>query len=150
MIPEDESIVIDTNVLVAYIRGNRLAEHIENQFGLKKRATKPIICIVSKGEIFKLAEQFGWQQAKRAAMSDLLSDLIIAPIKDEDVVLRYAQISHYLSSLKPSVTIQQNDMWIAAIASCIEAHVITTDKDYQRLDGTWIKLHWIDETIVNC
>ncbi len=99
------------------------------------------------GEILALAHKFGWGEEKRKAMKELLGELVIVDINIEDVLDRYAEISYFLSSFQPAVTIQQNDMWIATVASLADAHVITTDKDYKWLHPKWIKLHWIDETL---
>ncbi|MDZ4835158.1 MAG: type II toxin-antitoxin system VapC family toxin [Candidatus Melainabacteria bacterium] len=146
MIPQDEPIVLDTNILVHYTRGNKLAGHIEQEHRLLQRVSKPIISVVSKGEILALSNKFNWGAEKKQVIIELLSNLVIANINSDAVIGRYAQISHYLSTLKPAVTIGQNDMWIAATASCLDAHVISTDKDFKCLSPTWIKFDWIDET----
>lgn len=147
-IPDDELVVLDTNILVAYIRANKLAEYIEKLYLLRSRAERPIICVVTVGEIIALGHKFGWGAAKIEEMKKLLADFVAVDINIDEVLDRYAQISHFLYSLQPSVTIQQNDIWIAAVASISGAHLITTDRDYRWLDGHWIKLHWIDETLV--
>jgi len=38
----------------------------------------------------------------------------------------------------------KNDLWIAASASFLKAELITTDKDFNHLDGNYIKLKRID------
>lgn len=144
MIPKDESVILDTNVLLTYVRGNELAKRIESEFELLQRKTKPIICVVSKGEILALAYRLNWQQAKRDRMIDLLSSLVIADIANNDVLNKYAEIKDYLYRLKPSVTIQHNDMWISAVAATIDAHVLSMDTDFKWLDSAFIKLHLID------
>jgi predicted nucleic acid-binding protein len=147
VIPENELVLLDTNVLVAYIRGNKLGEFIEKSHKLLDRVERPLICVVTVGEIKALAHKFGWNEAKRSGMKDLVSELVIVDINVEEVLEKYAAISDYLSKLKPAVNIQQNDMWIASVASVTEAHLITTDKDFASLAPRWIKLHWIDEAL---
>lgn len=148
MIPQEDSIILDTNILVHYARGSNLARRIEREYKLLQRVSKPIISVVTKGEILALASKFNWGEEKKRAILDLLSNLVIANINSDAVLNRYAQISHYLSTLKPAVTIGQNDMWIAATASCLDAHVLSTDKDLSWLHPAWIKLHWLDDTLV--
>ncbi len=40
----------------------------------------------------------------------------------------------------------QNDMWIAATAIHTALPLITTDKDFDHLNGQLIQLHWVDPT----
>lgn len=147
MIPQAELVMLDTNVLVAYIRANALGRHIEQSYKLMTRKEKPIICVVTVGEILALAHKFGWGQEKRAAMFALLNELVVVDINIEEVLTQYAEISHFLKSSKPAKTIPQNDMWIAAVASMAGAHLITTDTDFKLLERQ-LKLVWIDEKVV--
>ncbi len=149
MIPANELILLDTNVLVAYIRGNDLGRYIESAYALLSRTERPLICVVTVGEILCLSKKFGWGATKQQAIKDLLNELVIVDINIEEVLDRYSEIGSYLHLLKPSVTVQQNDMWIAAVASVTEANLITTDRDYSPLSPDWLKLHWIDESLAH-
>jgi predicted nucleic acid-binding protein len=40
----------------------------------------------------------------------------------------------------------QNDLWVSATASAADAHLITTDRDFDHLDQKFIKLVRIDPT----
>lgn len=146
MIPTNELIVLDTNILVAYARANKLASYIETKFELRKRTERPLICIVSIGEIRALTRKFNWGEAKCQALESFLSDLVSVDISSDAVLDYYAEFRHYLYSLKPSITIQQNDIWIAAVSAAAGAHLISTDSDLKHL-GSLIKLHWIDESL---
>lgn len=37
-----------------------------------------------------------------------------------------------------------NDLWIAATASVTNTPLITTDKDFEHLNGVFLELIWID------
>lgn len=145
MIPEEELVVLDTNILVAYIRGNNLAKYIESEFHLLDRTKRPCICVVTKGEILALAKEFGWGSDKTAYLSELLLNLVLVDINRDSFIEKYAELKDFLRNLKPAITIQQNDMWIAAITSVLDANLITTDTDFIHLSPGFIKLHLIDE-----
>ena len=38
----------------------------------------------------------------------------------------------------------ENDVWIAATARRLGATLLTTDRDFDHLHGTWIDRVWID------
>ena len=39
---------------------------------------------------------------------------------------------------------QQNDLWIAATAKALDAHLVTTDKDFDVLHPDHLRRTWID------
>jgi len=41
-------------------------------------------------------------------------------------------------------TMGKNDLWIAATANVTSATLLTTDKDFDHLDGAFINRVWID------
>jgi hypothetical protein len=47
--------LLDTNILVAYVRAGPLGESIESTYGLRQPGFKPLICVVSVGEMLSLA-----------------------------------------------------------------------------------------------
>ncbi len=56
--PAGQLYLLDTNVLVAYIRAGPLGKWIESQYQLLSSPDKPTISIVSEGEVRSLAKQF--------------------------------------------------------------------------------------------
>ena len=40
-----------------------------------------------------------------------------------------------------------NDLWIAATTSALNATLITTDKDFDHLDGIFLKVIYVDRNI---
>ena len=146
MLPEHELVFLDTSILVAYIRANKLANLIESKYKLKTRSSRPLICVVTVGEMWSLTRQFGWGQDKCEQLKQLLQELVVVDINSEDILSRYAEIDYNLLNAKPAKTIGKNDMWIAATASAANAFLITTDKDFRHIDNQLLKLIWIDET----
>lgn len=52
--------VLDTGILLGYIRGAGYAEYVEKRFRVNEPPNIAVISTVSKGEIYSLAIQFGW------------------------------------------------------------------------------------------
>ena len=136
---------IDTNILLAYIRGKQLYARIEAQYQLTTSRTAPIISVVSAGELRSLALQFVWGEARRQEMERQLSYFTIIPLPFSRVIAVYAEIDDY--SRRSGVTMGKNDLWIAATASVTGTRLLTTDKDFDHLHGVYLQRDWIDPTL---
>jgi tRNA(fMet)-specific endonuclease VapC len=102
---------------------------------------KPLVSIVTIGEILAFAKRANWGSSKVAALEDLLPDLEVTAISD-DIVEHYAEVDVFLRQAGNPV--QQNDMWIAATAIASGAHLLTTDKDFDPLYPAHLDRTWID------
>ncbi len=138
--------LLDTNILIQYVRDNQLAEWIENTYGLAALGDRPLTSIVNEGEIRSLALQFGWGSAKKRTLSNLLSDIIIVPLDRPEIVEAYAQIDFY--SERNGRPMGKNDIWIAATALVTQATLLTTDKDFDHLYPVFLQRDWINPVTV--
>jgi predicted nucleic acid-binding protein len=89
-----QQLVLDTNILVHWLRGKEAGEKLRTDYGLSERRPRPILPLVVKGEIKALALQFGWGPEKQKALDELLRELPVADISAEAVVDAYAQLDH--------------------------------------------------------
>jgi tRNA(fMet)-specific endonuclease VapC len=138
-------VLLDTNILVRMIRNDPVGKQVEVDHELSSRTERPLISIVTVGEIRSLARKFGWGTAKRKALEALLRQLVQVNLNQGDILDRYAEIDYYTrSALKPARPMGQNDMWIAATASAVDAQLFTTDHDFDPLDPRFLKLVKID------
>ncbi len=46
----------------------------------------------------------------------------------------------------PAVPMKHNDLWIAATAHAIGATLVSTDRDFDHLDGIWLRFRYVDQT----
>lgn len=138
--------IFDSNILLHYVRRNPLAEVVEARYALTTADPAPIISIVTEGEMRALALQFAWGAQRRQFMETLLAYFIIIPLPFSGVVAAYAEIDDY--SRRNGVTMGKNDIWIAATASVTGARLLTTDKDFDHLDGVYLERDWIDPVLV--
>lgn len=134
--------LLDTNILVHYIRNDTLSQQVEASYRLRAQQVGPLISAVTEGEIESLALQFGWGAEKRRRLQELLGRLIVVPLDFAGVVEAYARIDSHCR--KRGVPVGENDLWIAATTHATGARLITTDKDFNHLDPIFLSRDWID------
>lgn len=87
--------VLDTGIILGYARGAGFAQYVEKKFTLFSPPNIPLISVVSKGEIYSLAVQFGWGAKKLEALAELLRKLPLVDINEERIIREYANIDSY-------------------------------------------------------
>jgi hypothetical protein len=56
--------LLDTNILVHFVRDDRLGQYINAKYALLMVEPRPLVSIVTVGELGSLAEQLQWGRAK--------------------------------------------------------------------------------------
>lgn len=147
------TVTIDTNILLHLLRNSYLVPTIQQQLDQSAAEDTIIISIVSVGEIESIAHQRNYGANKRDYLTKLLQDFLTVPIYSMDVVERYAEIDAYSQGNlmnKPlpdglsSRNMGKNDLWIATTASITNTPLLTTDKDFEHLEGEYIDYLYID------
>ena len=143
--------LLDTNIVLIYIRKSDLYKKLENQLNLIEGDNNLIVSVVTVGELKSIAKRNNWGEKKLDKLTEILKQFLIADINVESVVERYAEIDAYSQGkLKDQITnftsrnMGKNDLWIAATASMLNATLITTDKDFDHLEDKYLKLIRID------
>ena len=134
--------LLDTNILLQLLRGNDLGKQIDSQYGLRSSLNYSMISVVVAGEILALAYKFKWGQKKLDSLQDMLDELVWIDINRREVLSAYAEIDHFSES--QGIKMGKNDAWIAATAKASGATLLTTDPDFDHLNGTHITRIWID------
>lgn len=134
--------LFDSNILVHLIRESALGDYIRQTFRPLVADPRPLISIVTEGELRSLAHQWLWGQRKTSQMHFFLRHLSRVPIDREDVFEAYAMIDAYSESIGRSMG--KNDIWIAAAANVMGAIVVTTDTDFDHLQPDLLSVEWID------
>ncbi|MGB0930074.1 MAG: PIN domain-containing protein [Chitinophagales bacterium] len=141
--------LLDTNVILF----NFLNPSFESYFNATFRPNENLLAIsvVTEGELDSIAIQRNWGIRKKNLLADIVKEYVSYPIKVNSVIKRYAEIDAYSQNKLPdkplgmsSRNMGKNDLWIAATASVVGATLITTDKDFQHLDGAYLDLKLID------
>ena len=137
--------IIDSNILLNYVRRSPLAEKIEERYALTTADPAPLISIVTEGELRSLALRLAWGAQRRQLLDDLLAYVTILPLPFLDVIDVYAEIDDY--SRRGGVTMGKNDLWIAATAALTGARLLTTDKDFDHLHDVFLQRDWLDPAL---
>lgn len=136
------SLLLDTNILIAYIRYGLLGKYIEATYNLFTLQPAPSISIVTEGEIRAIALRHNRGFVKLAALQSLLNVVTIVPLPHRNIIDAYARIDHYC--IKNGLVIGKNDLWIAATAHVTGATILTTDRDFDPLHGLFLQRDWVD------
>lgn len=144
MIPPDELILLDTGVLLHLLRRKAQGRRIEQNYSLSTRPERPLISIITVGEILAIARRNDYSTEKRDVLHQILREFVIVEIR-RPIAERFAEI----------LTIQQakgqpigdNDTWIAATAKTTGSTLLTTDRgDFGKLDPGLVKVEFIDQS----
>lgn len=134
----------DTNILAFIIKQDPAIEKIEKAIA-QDPGNLRIISIVTKAEIETLAVLFGWGEYKREQLKNLLEQFLIVPIDSEQIVAAYVEIDTFSQGKHPSKSsglsarnMGKNDVWIAATALVTDSTLLSSDGDFDHLNGVFI------------
>jgi tRNA(fMet)-specific endonuclease VapC len=137
-----EQLILDTNILVYWMRGQAAGEWLRTEYDLSNRSPRPVVPVVVVAEIQAFARRNKWGAAKLDLLAKLLKSLPHADISAEVVIEAYVDLD--CETHARGQTMGKNDVWIAAIARVLGAVVLTTDKDFDRFDQGMVKVERID------
>ena len=137
--------VLDTNILIYYLKKHEIANFIESQYSPLTSPNIAIISIVSIGELKSLAIQINWGDKKIKTLLNLLNQFIIVDVSSNELVNKYAEIDAFSQGKLKSKPLemsarnmQKNDLWIAATASITNSTLISSDKDFSHLHNQFL------------
>jgi tRNA(fMet)-specific endonuclease VapC len=143
--------LLDTNIIIAYLRNNATAMFIEKTYSPLKNDFSPSISAVTLGELKSLALQNNWGEKRLNYLDEILQEVIVIDINSEDILNRYAEIDAFsqcrLEGKLSNFTARnmgKNDLWIAATASVLDATLLTTDNDFDHLQNEFLQVAKID------
>ena len=89
-----------------------------------------------------LAAANSWGVKKLKLVQKLIDRLVVVELKYDDLINNYIEIEKYNRNIHPTkkrlgshIKMGKNDVWIAATAMSTKSKLITTDKDFEHLDG---------------
>lgn len=134
--------LLDTNVLVHYVRQSVIWQRVSTTFSPLAVEPTPVVCVVTQGELRSLSLQWKWADKKLRQMEFCLGYFQPVSIDDRDIIHAYASIDSYCESV--GQTMGKNDLWIAATAAATGATLITTDRDFDRVAPQFLNRIWVD------
>jgi len=139
--------LLDTNIILAYVRQAEIMQEIDRLYDPFGEERTPAISVVSVGEIKSIAIRNRWGNRKITLLETLLNKFVVADINVVRIIERYAEIDAFsqgkLTNQTTSFTARnmgKNDLWIAATASILDIDLLTSDKDFDHLDGAFLRL----------
>jgi len=145
--------LLDTNIVLTYARNTEVTKKLEAKLKLLSGDHRLIISIVSVGELKAFMKKNKWGNKKISQLERLVDKFMVADINVEEIIERYAEIDAFsqgkLENRKSKFTARnmgKNDLWIAATASYLDVELITTDKDFEHLNGEYLIVNQIDLT----
>lgn len=144
--------ILDTSVVLGYIRAAPYADYAEEKFLVSSPPNIPLVSVVTIGEIYSLSMQLGWGQEKQLKLKNVLNAIPPVNINRPEILSRYAEIDAYSRGkyspqklpYATSRTMGKNDIWIAATCSVLNGILLTTDHDFDHLDNIFLKVEYID------
>ena len=134
--------LLDTNILVHFVRASALWGRVRDLYQPLTTEPKPIVSVVTAGEIRSLAIQWKWGRQKLDQIEYALGFFRVHTILDAELIRTYALIDAFCEEI--GQPLGKNDLWIAATASVTGATLLTTDRDFDRLTPRFIARDWID------
>jgi len=138
----------DTSILLHYIRQSEKYESLLRQYSFFKPGNQVFLSIITMGEIQSLAYQLNWGGERRKQLQQFVERISILELYEE-IVNAYAQIDAYSQGKligKPlpfglsARNMGKNDIWLAATANVFDLTFITTDLDFEHLNGVYLSL----------
>jgi len=142
--------LLDTNIIIIYLRDRQTKINIENDFHPFDFPNIPLISVVSIGELQSFALRNKWGKKRLNSLDFFLNQIVIVDINSQDVIKKYAEIDAFSQGKlinnplgMSARNMGKNDLWIAATASVADATLLTTDKDFQHLNNSYLNLEVI-------
>jgi predicted nucleic acid-binding protein len=146
--------VLDTGVLLGYVRGAAFAGYIDKKYSPSIAPNVPLSSIVSVAELHSLALHRNWGGQKQSALTSVLRAIPAIPVRHDSIVRKFADIDAFNHRKHPSIpnppsgyTLGDNDTWIAATASVLNATLLTTDHDFDHLHSVFLTVAYIDQKL---
>ena len=139
--------LLDTNILLIYLRSKKTKDYINQSYQPFELPNIPLISVVSNGEIKSIGLRNQWGETRLRALDVFLDTLVVVNINAEDVIAAYAEIDAFSQGKlvgKPlgmtSRNMEKNDLWIAATSFVTGVSLMTTDGDFDHLNGVYLDL----------
>lgn len=147
--------LLDTGMLLGLTRKAPWARRTLDRVHLDDQETATFTSVICHGELLALAEKNGWGERRRTELASTLAKVPTLDINKQAILNAYALIDawthgksvtapHNVSPPEPAISMGKNDIWIAATAHASKATLLSTDKDFDHLDGVWLKRIYVD------
>ena len=150
--------LLDTNILLGFIREAPWALRAREDYNLGDRETLVFTSAICRGEMLALAEKNGWGSKRRTHLVQVLNEISTLGIGRRSILNAYARIDAWTHGKpvaspinspppKPAVSMKQNDLWIAATAHASGATLLSADTHFQHLNKIWLEFVYVSQLL---
>lgn len=141
------NILFDTSAIIIYLRSKEYKTSIDRKYNPFGPENTAILSVVSLGELKSVILRNKWGIRRVERLENFLNKFLITDIRSEDVIESYGEIDAYSQGKlenRPlpmtSRNMGKNDLWIAATAHVTDSALLTSDKDFEHLNQTYLNL----------
>ncbi|MCX5769277.1 MAG: type II toxin-antitoxin system VapC family toxin [Candidatus Hydrogenedentes bacterium] len=145
---------LDTGILLGVLRASPYAEYVLQRYAPVQAPNVSITSIVNEAELLSLAMCKGYGEGKQSKLADLLRRIPRVPIQHKSILRKWVEIDAFNQNGHPSLRLTgshrkmgDNDIWIAATASVLRATLLTTDTDFNHLNGQFLSVVFISQRL---
>lgn len=140
--------VWDTNIFIKSLRSTTFLSMINNQYDCFGTSNELLISTVTLGELYAFAQRNRWGKKRIIEMEQMLSLATRISVTDNmNLIQMYADIDTYSQSQHPTLKLPisarkmgKNDLWIASTTAIANATLLTTDGDFEHLQGIFLSI----------
>ncbi len=145
-------IVLDTCIVLHILRNNDYSERSKEAIRNFSDAPAFVLSVITAGELEAMKVFQTWSDQRKNALNTFLEGVTFIDIahSDHDLLEAYAWIDAYSKQKATDSSgnllngsarkMGKNDLWIAATAHSLEIPLMTTDSDFDHLNGTLLNV----------
>lgn len=145
-------LLLDTCIVLHILRNNELSERSKQAIRDFSESPAIVLSVVTMGELESLKVQHNWGEPRKKVLNTFFEGISFIDIThtDNELIEAYARIDAY-SKRKATdrfgnylddthKTMHKNDLWIAATAFVLDIPLLTSDGDFDHLNGTLLNV----------
>ncbi|MCE2895536.1 MAG: PIN domain-containing protein [Flammeovirgaceae bacterium] len=145
------NLLFDTNIILAIVRSKSAHRIMEY---LNPKGSNIYVSFISIAEAQSIAFQNSWGEHKMQILVDFFKSVYVMNVSNSLLptyigIDAYSQCSHPEYQKYPFAkprNMGKNDLWIAATASLLNLQLVTTDKDFDHLETSFLSLRRVPQT----
>ena len=138
--------VWDTNIFIKAVRNPKFLTDLNDQYSFFNQTNEVFVSAVTVGELHSFALKNRWGSKRLADMTNLLEKTTSIPVTNKpELINMYADIDVYSQSQHPTLKLPtsarkmgKNDLWIATTTALTNGILLTTDGDFDHLEGVFL------------
>ena len=140
--------VWDTNIFIKAVRNPDFLTNLNNRYDFFNSDNEIFVSAVTVGELYSFALKNRWGNRRLTDMANLLNKTTsISVTNRQELINMYANIDVYSQSNHPTLRLPtsarkmgKNDLWIATTTALVNGTLLSTDGDFDHLQGVFLSL----------